>query len=78
MDRHRDSLSILACLVGLLLLAMPVVCFADGDSPDRPATAQERAAYTTAHAAAVAAVPPPPQNQLWRTSIPCLGSERYV
>lgn len=38
--------------------------FADGDCPPRPATQQEQAAYSSAHAAAIAAVQPPPKDWL--------------
>ena len=51
-------------MVSLVLLFPSAVCFADGDCPSRPATPQERAAYTVMHTAAVAALPPAPQNWL--------------
>ena len=51
-------------MVSLLLLIASGVCFADGDCPSRPATAQERAAYAAVRTAAVAAVPPAPRNWL--------------
>jgi len=51
-------------MIGLALSLGSGLCFADGDCPSRPATSQERAAYTAMHTAAVAAVPPAPQNWL--------------
>ena len=63
-------------MISLLLVAMPAVCFADGDCPDRPATAQERAVYAAAHAAANAAVPPQPQNWLLNDESNAKAGER--
>ena len=51
-------------IVNLVLSLASAVCFADGDCPSRPATSQERAAYSAMHNAAIAAVPLGPQNWL--------------
>jgi hypothetical protein len=51
-------------MVILVLSLASRVCFADGDCPSRPATSQERAAYTAMYTAVVAAVPSAPQNWL--------------
>lgn len=44
----------------VVLTFSSTLCFADGDCPSRPATAQERSVYASTYAAAVAAAAPAP------------------